>query len=205
MKQLGDNSAEQMKQLVSVLAVQDPKVPTAASYQMSEPVTYVNSAQFPGNVADHTQAAAASQGVLRSTTSLPPASFASNQGRGPVQCWNCGGGHYRSGCPLLPRPFRQIRDAGDLAQGFNSHGDRSLAASYGRANTSYGRKEAMMSKEVDMRGKEEDMQQASITEIMGIKDGRAIPAEEVSGSGSKTRPGVMPKGHIAHPPRSIGG
>ena len=65
-KQMGDTSAQQMKQLVSVLAVQDPQVPPATTYPMSEPVAYVNSAQFPRHVADHTQTCSSPTG------SIPP-------------------------------------------------------------------------------------------------------------------------------------
>ena len=139
MKQMGDTSAQQMKQLVSVLAVQDPQVPTATTYPMSEPVAYVNSAQFPGHVAGHTQTAAVPQGAFRPIAGPPPAPPASNQGRAQVQCWNCGGDHYKSGCPLLPRPSRRTWDTGDLAQELNYYGDCTPAVSYGHLSNSYGR------------------------------------------------------------------
>ena len=109
-KQLGDNSTAQMKQLVSVLAVQDSQVPTATSYPMSGPVAYINSVQFPGHIAGHTQTAAAPQGALHSTRSLHSASFTSNQDRVQEQCWHCSGDHYKSGCPLLSRPTRRTRE-----------------------------------------------------------------------------------------------
>ena len=76
---------------------------------ISEPVAHANIAQFPGYVAGHTQTAAASQEVLRSTRSCPPASFTSNQDRAQVQCWHCIGDHYKLGCPLFPRPTRRTR------------------------------------------------------------------------------------------------
>ena len=138
-KQMGDTSAQQMKQLVSMLAVQDPQVPTATTYLMSEPVAYVNSAQFPGHVAGHTQTAAVPQGAFRPIAGPPPAPPASNQGRAQVQCWNCGGDHYKSGCPLLPRPSRRTWDTGDLAQGLNYYDDCTPAVSYGHPTSSYGR------------------------------------------------------------------
>ena len=128
-KQLGVNSAEQMKQLVSVLAVKEPPAPPATYQQMPDPIAYVNNVQFAG------QATGYAATPNRQDCSRPVAAYSGpqlqmGQQRVPVQCWNCGGGHYKSGCPLLPRTDRHARGFSNGEQGQHSHGYNALGTSY---------------------------------------------------------------------------